>query len=124
MKVEISLNMQYLDFEYIMNLVANDVVVEIKRLISQGKNTSNIGLKPKKDGSIPDFNDTGLLLDSMTYKIVENGFVIFIDNKDRENVMSFINRRANWTIFEPSEYLDDFISKKIDSYLQQQLNKI
>lgn len=124
MKVETSFNVDALDFNTILDKVAKDVIVEIKSLVSQGKNTSNEGLMPKKNGVIPDFMSSGSMLNSITYRMVKNGFEIYVDDNKQSNIMYYINNIANWTIFMPSDYLDDFISQKLDEYLQEQFDEL
>lgn len=104
--------------------VANDVLNEIKNLIYSGKNTSNQSLHPKVDGSIPTFVDTGLLLDSMKTTSNSNGFKIFIDNGSRVEVVSYLHEKWNWTIFQPSKYLEAFTANRYRFYINESIKKL
>lgn len=113
-----------IDYTEINSLVAKDLINEIKKLISSGSNTSKAALKPKSDGSTPTFIDTGLLLNSLDYKASKDGFELFVSNSQRSMVMSYINQKNNWSIFESSEYLDKFAAIQFDKYIQQYLDKL
>lgn len=105
----------------ILTKVGRETVTHIKDLIKKGKNVFNESLISKLDGSVPDFNETGRMLNAMTFKIENNKVILYIDDADREEVLRDLGLKKgkNWIILENSKYIDDFITSLTQKYIDE-----
>lgn len=109
-----------LNLDEILLKVADDVITEILTLIGEGKNVHNQSLTPKKNGETPTFYDQGIMLGSIEARIVEGGVEIFVNESFRTKVMDYLKlRHDDWAILEESDFIIDFIDKRLQAYLDE-----
>lgn len=109
-----------INLDEILGKVSTDVINEIKRLIDSGKNANNESLTPKRDGNPPTFYDTGLMLNSIKYKLTDYGVEIFVDNGGRSLIMDYLNERHDdWQILVETDYITEFIEQRLQYYLDE-----
>ena len=110
-----------IDLDDILSKIATDVINEIRRLIDSGKNVGDESLTPKRNGEPPTFYDTGLMLNSITYKFIGGGIEIFVANEGRSLIMDYLNQRHDdWKILDETEYIIDFVDRRLQYYLDEQ----
>lgn len=106
-----------IDLDEIIIKVVEDTINEIKRLISTGKNIHNNSLKPKKNGEVPTFYDTGRLLNSISYEFTNNGIEIYISDEGRVDILDYIQQKVSWVILDDSDYIEKYMDKRLQYYL-------
>lgn len=110
-----------INLDEILGKVSTDVINEIRRLIDSGKNANNEDLTPKRNGEPPTFYDTGLMLNSIKYKLTDYGVEIFVDNGGRSLIMDYLNERHDdWQILVETDYITEFVDKRLQYYLDEQ----
>ena len=110
-----------LDLDDILSKVSIDIINEIKRLIDSGKNVNNENLAPKVNGSTPTFHNTGLMLDSISYEITNEGINIFIDNSSRAKISEYLKQHdSTWNIIDTTKYIMEFADSRLQFYLDNE----
>lgn len=120
LKIELNIKEIQLTDE-IISKVCVDTINEIKKMIQKGKNNENATFERKKNNEIPDFNDTGRLINAISFKVKDGQFEIFIDDENRKQVAYYLSQKnPTWNILSGGDYIENYITQKI----QMEIDKI
>lgn len=122
LKIELSFDTKQIQLtDEIISKVCVETINEIKKMIQKGKNNENSTFERKKNNEIPDFNDTGRLINAISFKVKDGEFEIFIDDENRKQVAYYLSQRnPTWNILSGGDYIEKYITQKI----QQEIDKI
>jgi len=108
--------------------IAKKIEKKLKSLIAKSKNMDGKTLKDyansteiwresKGLSTTVDFKVTGQMIRSISVKIVDDGFQVFLKGAENNKKMINISKRKNWTVFNWGKELIDELEKEIGDLL-------
>lgn len=124
LKIELNIKEIQLTDE-IISKVCIDTINEIKKMIQKGKNNENETFERKKNNELPDFKDTGRLINAISFTVKDGQFEIFIDDENRKQVAYYLSQKnPTWNILNGGDYIEKYITQKIQNEIDKIIDSI